>query len=205
MTESETETARPAGELLYRTASLVGVSFPQRTIELVVMPYEEETLVERAGRMVREIISRGAFDGIERRANRIRVNRDHDLARTVGRALAFHPSRDEGLVGEIRIAKTPLGDETLTLADDGILDASAGFLPFPGGEKWETRNRVRMLKCWLGHIALTPDPAYEGARVLAVRQAAERLIEETQRPATPNLDLVRAWRLQERYSRLDRC
>ena len=203
MTETD-GVARPAGEMLYRTASLVGVSFPQRTIEMVVMPYEEETLVERAGRMVREIISRGAFDGIERRANRIRVNRDHDLQRTVGRAVAFHPSREEGLVGEIRIAQTPLGDETLTLADDGILDASAGFLPFPGGEKWETRSRVRMLKCWLGHIALTPDPAYVGARVLSVRQAPEHVEREHELLVTPNLDSVKAWRLQDRYASLDR-
>ena len=35
------------------------------------MPYEQETLVERDGRMVFEVCSAGAFDGIERRANRI--------------------------------------------------------------------------------------------------------------------------------------
>jgi len=202
---SETIDERPRGELLFRAATVVGVSFPERVIEMVVMPYEEETLVERAGRMVREIITRGAFDGIERRANRIKVNRDHQTERTVGRAVALHPSREEGLVGEIRIAKTPLGDETLTLADDGILDASAGFLPFPGGEKWETRNRVRMLKCWLGHIALVADPAYEGARVLAVRASSPGGVELVDEPiVTPNLDAVRAWRLQEMYSRIDR-
>src|SRR4029077_19129165 len=139
-------------------AKQIGVSFPDRTIELVVVPYEEETLVERDGVMVREIISRGAFDGIERRPNRIRVNRDHDVTRTVGRAVALHPSREEGLVAEIKIANTDLGTETLNLADEGCLDASAAFLPMRAGEKWESRSRVRMLKCWLGHIAMTPDP-----------------------------------------------
>lgn len=165
------------------------------------MPYEEESLVEWQGRMVTEICSRGAFDGIERRANRVRVNRDHDLSRTVGRALSFHPSRDEGLVAEIRIAKTELGDETLTLADEEILDASAAFLPMPGGEKWESRSRRRLNKCWLGHIALTPDPAYESARVLAVRQAAGVIAAE--HVPTPNLDSLRAMLLAERYDRLD--
>jgi hypothetical protein len=132
---SDTETA-PAGQLRWRTAAQLGVSFPERTIELVVMPYETEALVPYGARMVREIISRGAFDGIERRSNRIRVNRDHVAERTVGRAVALHPSRDEGLVGVIRIARTDLGDETLALADEECLDASAGFLPFPGGEVW---------------------------------------------------------------------
>ena len=192
---------RPTGQLLFRTATQIGVSFPDRTIELVVMPYEEETLVERNGTMVREIVSRGAFDGIERRANRIRVNRDHDVTRTVGRAIALHPSREEGLVAEIKIAKTPLGDETLNLADEGCMDASAGFLPMPGGEKWETRSRVRMLRCWLGHIAMTPDPAYDGARVLAVRSADEL---QPGLVATPNLDQIMAVRRAEEYARLER-
>jgi HK97 family phage prohead protease len=192
---SDTETA-PAGQLRWRTAAQLGVSFPERTIELVVMPYETEALVPYGARMVREIISRGAFDGIERRSNRIRVNRDHVAERTVGRAVALHPSRDEGLVGVIRIARTDLGDETLALADEECLDASAGFLPFPGGEVWEERARVRIRKAWLGHIALTPDPAYESAQVLAVRK--EQAADGVPVP-TPNLDVVRGWMLEQRY------
>ena len=195
-------TDQPAGELRYRAAQQIGVSFPKRMIELIVMPYETEALVNWDGRMVTEIISKGAFDGIERRANRIRVNRDHQVERTVGRAIALHPSREEGLVAEVRIAQTSLGDETLALADEEILDASAGYLPImPGGETWESRSRVRVTKAWLGHIALTPDPAYDTARVLAVRNSATPPAE---RVATPLLDEVRAWRLSEAYTRLQR-
>jgi HK97 family phage prohead protease len=195
---------QPAGELEYRAARQIGVSFPARTIELVVMPYEEETIVAYEGRMVREIVSRGAFDGIEQRPNRIRVNRDHDVTRTVGRAVALHPSRDEGLVAEVRIAKTELGQETLELAEEGCLDASAGFLPMPGGEEWESRDRRRLTKLWLGHIAMTPDPAYLSANVLAVRQNRSGERTEPSVVATPNLDQIRAWRLEEMYARLDR-
>jgi HK97 family phage prohead protease len=202
---------QPTGELEYRAATQLGVSFPDRTIELVVMPYEVETVVPFKGRMVTEVVSRGAFDGIERRANRIRVNRDHDVAKTCGRAVALHPQRDVGLVAELRIAQTPLGDETLALADEGILDASAGFLPMPGGERWETRTRRRLSKLWLGHIAMTPDPAYETANVLDVRSGADEAKlfadymrdreQRRQRPATPNLDRVLAWQLEDRYGR----
>jgi HK97 family phage prohead protease len=194
-------------ELRWRTSTQLGVSFPSRTIELVVMPYEEEAFVAYGSRMVTEVISRGAFDGIERRPNRIRVNRDHLAERTVGRAVALHPSRDEGLVAELRIARTDLGDETLALADEGCLDASAGFLPMPGGEQWEERSRVRIRKAWLGHIAMTPDPAYVGANVLAVRNglrpSATDDVTPPPQPSTPNLDIVRAWKLEERYNSLD--
>jgi len=193
------------GELRWRIAQQVGVSFPKRTIELIVIPYETEALVPFKGRMVTEVISKCAFDGIERRANRIRVNRDHQVERTVGRAVALHPSREEGLVAEIRIAQTALGDETLQLADEEILDASAGYLPIlPGGEVWESRNRVRIEKAWLGHIAMTPDPAYPDARVLAVRHETSPAIVLEEKVPTPNLDAVRAWQLEERYSQLQR-
>src|SRR5262245_40113961 len=190
---------QPTGELRFRSARLEGVSFPKRIIELMVTPYEEPALVPHQGRMVTEIFSRGAYDGIERRANRIRVNRDHVVERTVGRALRFR-SGEAGLAAEIRIAQTELGDETLALADEDCLDASAGYLPMgPDGESWEERNRVRIRKAWLGHIALVPEPAYESARVLAVRNAAAP---EPVRIATPNLDEVRAWRLTDAYDKL---
>jgi HK97 family phage prohead protease len=194
----------PLGEMEYRAAQQVGVSFPNRTIELIVMPYEQETVVPYQGRMVREVFTRGAFDGIERRANRIRVNRDHDAARTVGRAVALHPSRDEGLVAEIRIAQTDLGDETLALADEECLDASAGFLPMPGGETWEGRNLRRLTKAWLGHIAMTPDPAYEGARTLAVRTQTLTTAPTGTVAAKPNLDIVKGWTLEAEYQMTER-
>lgn len=189
------EDERPPGVLWQRTAEVVGVSFPERLIELIVVPYEQETLVPWEGRMVGEIFSRGSFTGIEHRVNRIRVNRDHQLARTVGRAVALHPSRDEGLVAEVRIAKTDLGEETLTLAEDECLDASAGFLPMANGMTWETRSRYRISRAWLGHIALTPEPAYEGARVLAVRSSSQ-----APNSRTPNLDQALAWRVQDRLA-----
>ena len=195
MSENEQTEAdeRPAGEPWIRSAKLVDVSFADRTIELVVIPYDTPTLVAYQGRMVKESIDRGAFDGIERRANRVRVNREHEVMQTVGRAVAFHPSREEGLVSEIKIAKTPLGDDTLELAADGCLDASAAFLPMRGGMKWLDRTAYRVTKAWLGHIALTSEPAYEDARVLAVRSA-----EQVPGSSTPNLDQVRAWQAEDR-------
>jgi len=191
--------------LEYRTAGALEVRFPERIIDLVAVPYNEETLVpERRGssRLVRESIAPGAFAGVERRANRVKVNRAHDVEAVVGRALALHPDRAEGLVAELRISKGPTGDDILELAADGALDASVAFAPFPGGEEWlENRTARRITKAYLGHIALTGDPAYDGAQVLAVRSSAPALLPVARVP-TPNLDRILAER-RARESGLD--
>lgn len=205
MTELE---AAKGGPVEYRAAQVASVSYPKRTIELVVMPYEQEATVVHQGRLVTEICSRGAWDGVQRKGGKIRVNRDHDITRTCGRAVAFHPSRQEGLVAEIRVSSTLLGDETLALADDDVLDASAGFAllldnetgrVYEDAEVWETPSRRRLNKLWLGHIALTPDPAYTEARVLAVRTADAELPV----PRTPNIDQVRLWQREDAIVLLD--
>jgi HK97 family phage prohead protease len=185
-------------ELEFRSATQVGVSFPKRQIELIVMPYETEAQVVHKGRLIREIVSRGAFEGLDARHRRIAVNRGHVIDQVVGRAVAFHPSREVGLVAELQIARTAAGDETLALADDGLLDASAGFGVPDGGETWPERGLRRLNRLWLDHIAMTPDPAYKTAQVLAVREAGE----PGDPVPRPNLDMVRGWMLADRYATL---
>ena len=186
----------PLAPIEFRTAETLDVRFPDRTIELVAVPYDEECVAEHRGRLIIETIAPGAFDGVERRANRVKVNRDHDRERSVGRAVALHPTRPEGLVSELRIARTPLGDETLELAADGVLDASVGFAVFPGHDEWsEDRSRRRCTKCWLSHIAMVAEPAYESANILAVRHVTATPPDSD----TPNLDAIRLAQLTERF------
>jgi Escherichia/Staphylococcus phage prohead protease len=197
-----------------RAATIAEVSYPKRMIELIVMPYERETTVARAGREWVEIVSRGAFDGVQRRTGDISVNRGHDLEfGVVGKTLALHPSREEGLIAEVRISRTDLGEETLVLADDGILKASAGFSVLrengssgpvkKQAEVWETRARRRLNHLWLDHVALTPQPAYREAEVLAVRNASEPAAVEMVDP-TPNLDRMRLEEMRALRDALDR-
>jgi len=176
--------------LLYRTAGPMTVDYPERIIELVAVPYGEETVVRERGRWVRESVAPGAFAGVERRANRVKVNLAHDVEAVVGRAMALHPERAEGLVAELRISRTPRGDDMLALAADGAIDASVGFAPMPGGEQWNGDRSARVItRAYLGHIALTGDPAYEGANVLAVRASAPAEL-PAPRVLTPNLDRI---------------
>jgi HK97 family phage prohead protease len=176
-----------------RSAHTVEVREPERIVTVIVAPYEEPTPVLRHNEWIVETIARGAYTGIEQRARRVKVNRDHDLAKTCGRAVALHPSRSEGLVAELRISETPLGDESLALAADGVLDASAGFRPI--AQSWNPgRTERRVERAWLSHVALVPDPAYENATVLDVRSTSGSLEQTLTQEATgtPRLDAVLA-------------
>ena len=83
----------------------------------------------------------------------------------------------------------------LELASDGLLSPSIGFMSLPGGEQWNgDRSAVKVTRAKLVHIALTGDPAYKGAKVLAVRAAGDPPVQV----ATPNLDRLRLQVLAER-------
>lgn len=196
MTEQAVERARslslPADvPVEYRSADVHSVDFEQREITLIAVPYNERAVVEYRGKVIEEEFEPGAFDGIEASASHVTANRDHDYARTVGKATAYDTADTRGLVTTLKVSKTPLGDETLELASDGVLKASVGFLVKRSDQI--IRNGVRTIKrAYLDHIALVPNPAYKGASVLAVRQAQATDPEVEDAPATPNLDAVLA-------------
>jgi HK97 family phage prohead protease len=160
------------GPIEIRSAESVDVSADGRTIELIAAPYNSETIVGYRGRQIVETISNTAFARVNQQPNRDRMRafRDHDMRKVVGKVAHLEPFDPVGLRAEIRISRTQLGDETLALADDGIIDASVAFaIPDKDGETWQGHNRRTVRKAWLDHIALTPDPAYLDARVLGVR------------------------------------
>jgi HK97 family phage prohead protease len=183
----------PAAPVEFRSSNVAGVNFAQRIIELIAVPYDEEAPVEYRGEMWAEKFLRGAFDGIEKRPNRVRANRDHDGRRTVGKVLNFWPSRTEGLVAAVRIAQTPLGDETLALADEDCLGASVGFAVRGSDQELNRRSKTRVIKrAFLDHLAFVPDPAYESAGVLSVRSASASAA-DLPRLVTPALDDLASW------------
>jgi phage head maturation protease len=196
-----TDTPRPEirAPLEFRQATVTGVNFDQRIITLLAAPYDEEAVIEYRGELWQESFERGAFDGIEKRPNRIRANRGHDKNKTVGKALNFWPGREEGLVADIRIAPTVLGDETLTLADEDMLSPSVGF-GVRGSDQVLDRPKRRIKRAFLDHIAFVETPAYDSARVLAVRQGEEVLAKDLPKLVTPNLDQVSAWLNSRRIS-----
>lgn len=186
------ETRDHRAPIEYRNAAVTGVNFAQRLVEMIAAPYEQEALVEYRGEMWRESFLRGAWNGIEARPNRIKANRDHDKTRLVGKAVNFWPDRDEGLVAKVRIANTPLGDETLALADEEMLGVSVGF-GVRGSDQVLERPFRRIKRAFLDHLAFVADPAYEGARVLSVRSEDPPAAADLPKLVTPNLDDVLSW------------
>jgi HK97 family phage prohead protease len=189
------------------------VNFPKRVVTVVAMPYEKPAEVVVRGRAVTEVVSRGAFEGVEKRAGQIRTYRDHAHSGVVGKIIGLHPSRKEGLVSEVKIFQTPLGDETLTLCDEGGLDASVGFgllrrddgRVWEGAETWERNRTVRRLnRLWLDHLALVPDPAYPDATVLSVRNAPPGAQETPGGDAMPNRDRLTVQEQKAAHEALNR-
>ena len=178
------------------TSEVTGVDVKQRILEVIAVPYGQEAPVEYRGEMWLESFDRGAFDGIETRTNPVMVNREHRKGDTVGKVLTWWPERTEGLVAEVRVARTPRGDETLALAEDGMIRASIGFgvrLRDQVLERSSMKRRIR--KAFVDHLGLVEDPAYTGAEVLGVRGSDFDILAADLPPivARPELDELAAW------------
>jgi HK97 family phage prohead protease len=162
---------RPKAPVELRTAAVTETNMDQRIVTVIVAPYEQPTNVMWRGEVWTESFERSAWDGIETRPNRVRANRAHNKEMTCGKAVRFFPKHPKGLVAEIRMAKTPRGDETLELCRDDCLSVSAGFAALPSDQIIDRANRSRRIKtAYLDHISFVEDPAYPGAEVLDVRE-----------------------------------
>lgn len=171
----------------YRAAEIDDVAFGKREITLIAVPYNQEASVYDWGDGVnREKFIPGAFNGIESRAKQITLNRDHERARVIGVAQAFDTKSERGLIATMKVSNTDLGTESLQLAADGVLRSSVAFTA--RSQDMAVKDGVRSIyRAFLIHVALTPEPAYEGAEVIDVRSG-----EPFEDSPTPNLDLAAA-------------
>lgn len=170
----------------YRTSAVDDVNFAERVITVIAAPYGQRAAIVHRGRPMEEEIEPGAFRGVEA-SDHVTANRDHKYERTVGKVISYNHDDPRGLITEIRVSRTELGDETLQLAADDVLRASVGMLVRRSDELIANGLR-RVKRAFLDHVAFTPIPAYAGAVPLAVREASPVL--ETPMPATPILDEV---------------
>jgi HK97 family phage prohead protease len=178
--------------LLRGDATLTDVDAKLRIIDVIAVPWEQETQVMWRGEPWNEVFSRGAFDGLEDHAGRLRVNREHTKGDTVGKVVSADTKHAAGLLTRIRIAKTPRGDETLALAEEDMISASVGYFTKSMADvalNKKTRLR-RVTRAFLDHLSLVESPAYVGAHVLAVREGPQRLPAEGPLIETPALDEI---------------
>jgi len=157
-----------------------------RTLVGVAVPYGVEA---RIGPRLVEVFVRGAFAGTDPAV--VPLDATHPrTAETLPIGVAVElDERADGLHGAWHVSHTPLGDDVLALARDGVpLGLSVGFAPLPGSDRWSPdRRRVERRAARLDHVAIVRRGAYPGAMVAAVRGA----VPET---GTPLLALARRWR-----------
>jgi phage head maturation protease len=178
-------------EVEHRASTVSDVIPRQRIVEIIAVPYDQETDVYWHEDMWHESFDRKSFDGIEAHVGRVQVNREHVKGDTVGKVIAADPTHKDGLFARVKIYSTVRGDETLTLAEEGGAFPSIGFrVNSLADQKIDRRSRTRrIMRAFWDHQAFVEDPAYVGAEVLAVRAGQSGLVvAEQPLPETPNLD-----------------
>jgi|SRR5579875_583137 len=188
-----------------RSAAIADMSFSERVIKVIAVPYEQPTVVPYRGDVWQEVFERSAFQGFDPLNPRQRVvpvgavlrapAYDHDGGQLVGKVGATYPDRSDGLVLDLNIARTAAGDDTLELANNGMLYPSVGFgVRVPSSDQQlDRRNKMRRVKkAFLDHVSMVPTPAYQGAEVLQVRADGTMANggEVPPLPATPALDEI---------------
>jgi HK97 family phage prohead protease len=168
------ETLSSRSRVEVRSAVAVDVSRSRRELDLIVAPAESPTAIrDRSGTYV-ETFAHGCFAGCENNPGKVKVNRDHERTRTVGKMLKLNPWDEPGLTGTAKLSRTALADEALALIEDDVLAVSAGFAISPGGDEWKGSSQRRVRRAVLDHVALVPSAAYEAATVTAMR--SDRLL-----------------------------
>ena len=97
------------------------------------------------------------------------------VASPIGRAVALREDK-AGLYGEFRVSSVPSGDQALELVRDGVIDSfSVGFAPIQAEQDGDVTVRTEVA---LREASLVTFPAYEDARVLALRAALDEMDEQ---------------------------
>lgn len=140
------------------------------TLDGLCVPYGVTTM--KAGHPKGERFAPGAFSELIATRTKVRLTDSHlegDQRRPVGVATEFRET-DQGLYGSFRFYNTPEGRggwENATEETYGGL--SIGFVPVEEGIGSDGAREIR--KARLFHVSLVDEPAYDDARVLAVRAA----------------------------------
>lgn len=158
-------------ELLYRTATDwadldIRTEGEEGVVSGIAVPWEKPT---RINSELTEVFTRGAFDGQMSKPGGVFLARNHIPlgGSPIGRLTAMR-NDSRGLYVEGRVSRTQVGEETLTLIRDGVLDSfSVGFLE--GRNRREAGGITRRLSATLREVAVVLQPAYADALVTGLR------------------------------------
>lgn len=140
-----------------------------RTITGLAVPYGIPTPI---GPYV-ETMARGVFTDATATPEAVKVMAAHaHESLPIGRALTLTDT-DEGLLAELLVSDTTAGRDVLTLVRDGVATGlSVGFVPVV--DHWTPdRSAVTRIRASLVEVSIVAFPAYDDARIAAVRTLAQ--------------------------------
>jgi len=145
----------------------------------------------QAGAFSRQVAAATTNGGVARRI--AFYDQHHDGLGKVGHLLAFD-ERPDGLYGTMRVLPRYVADVE-TMLSDGVDGLSVGFVPLKTMRLDGVRVRT---SAHLVHVALEALGAYESARVLALRAAADEVdeVEQAARERQAFDDELAAWLAQ---------
>lgn len=148
----------------------------QRRIDAVAVPYNVFATVSGGT----EVMFKPGSLPVDGKAPRVFMY--HDSTKPVG-IVAERVDTPEGMLASMKISKTDLGNEALTLAADGVFEVSVGVNPIDFTT--DKAGRVTVTKAdWL-ELSLVPHGAFgEGASITDVAAQAET---EPDEPTTPEV------------------
>lgn len=154
-----------------------------RTLVGLAVPFDVELDVSDFWDDYTEVIRKGAFaKTISERSQRVPLMVSHEhRALPIGAATELSET-DAGLEAEFHLSATPRGDEVLALVMDGAISGlSIGFEPVQqrvtkgsARNPASSRDLVERTEINLREVSVTSFPAFAGAGVSGVRDAAGR-------------------------------
>ena len=141
------------------------VDLEKRTIRGLAVPYD--VTVSNAGSKWQ--FSKGSlkYDDV----SRVKFLDGHDWGKPLGRATKLEET-DAGLIATFSVINTAAGDEALLMASERVKDGLSISVP-ASAEFQEKDGVLHAVAAPLAHIALTPCPAFDDARVTAVAASKE--------------------------------
>lgn len=185
------------GEIIERAADPGGDG---RTVRIRMVRWETPSPTPEG---YREAFAKGAFAGTD--PSKVTIESMRHGGPLVGRGTEIDEADDAGYL-TARIAKTPAGDELLTLIDEGVVNqASVAYRETEGGTRRQGDVLVRQ-KVDLWRVAVVERGVHEGAGVVSVRSSEGPKVEMIQDPAAdvPEAAIMAAIRgVEERFVRMD--
>lgn len=183
-------------EIILRTFPAEVTSGDGRTVDVRIVPFGETArAIDGLGGVAKGIPYEeewmpNVFERQTKAANRILLNVEHErgISGIVGHGIALRQEAD-GYHGSFRLHETPDGEKALHLVKEGVY-TGVSLEAFPQRSIRAASGVIQRVKGILDAVALCRVPAFDGARVLAVREEQAIVLDSDLYPSSPDPEVL---------------